>query len=207
MKIKICGITRKDEIEVLNELKPDYIGFVFAESKRQVKLKEAEYLYNMLKKEIKAVGVFRNNQKEFVEEIIKNIPLYALQFHGDEDIEYIKYFKNNYPVSVWKGISIKSKEDLIKADKLPVDTLVVDGKSPGGGKVFPWEYLKEFTTNKEILLAGGINETNIEEALQIKNIQGIDVSSGVESIVNGLRKKDSKKMISIIRKVRKRNER
>ena len=207
MKVKICGITKAMEISALNKLKPDYIGFVFAESKRKITKEEGESLYKLVHKDIKTVGVFRNNSREFIEDILKNIPLYAIQLHGNEEADFIEYFNKNYSCKVWKGASIQSKEDLEKALNLPVSTLILDGKNPGSGKTFSWEYLKGIKTSKEILLAGGINEKNIREALNIENIQGIDVSSGAESIENGIRRKDPLKMEQIISEVREKNER
>lgn len=207
MKIKICGLTDADEIDVINKLKPDYAGFVFAESKRKVTKEEVQILIKLLDKDIKVIGVFRNNSREFIEDILKDIPLYAIQLHGDEDIDFIDYFNKIYSCKVWKGESIESKKDLEEALKLPVSTLILDGRNPGSGKTFSWEYLKDIKTSKEILLAGGINENNIKEAVKIKNIQGIDVSSGVESIVDGVRRKDPYKIEKIIKEVREKHER
>lgn len=202
MKVKICGITRIDEIHHLNKLKPDYIGFVFAESKRRVSKEQVTKLIKFVDKNIKVVGVFRNNNREFIEEIIKDIPLYAIQLHGSESKEFINYFKENYSCHVWKGVSIEKEEDLIEALNLPVSALILDGKKPGSGRVFPWHYLDKVEVKKKILLAGGINEGNIQEALKIDCIEGIDISSGVESMVKGVRKKDPIKMKKIIEKVR-----
>lgn len=207
MKIKICGITRIDEIYHLNKLQPDYIGLVFAESKRRISKEQATRLIKFIDRNIKVVGVFRNNNKEFIEEIIKDIPLHAIQLHGNENQEFINYFNGNYVCDVWKGVSIGIKEDLNKALNLPVSTLILDSKVPGSGEIFPWQYLKNIATKKNIMLAGGINEENLQEALTIRNIDGIDISSGVESVINGTRIKDSNKMKRIIEKVREKNER
>ncbi|MCR4943831.1 MAG: phosphoribosylanthranilate isomerase [Clostridium sp.] len=207
MEVKICGITHKDEISALNSLKPDYIGFVFAESKRKVSKYEAKALYELVYKDIKVVGVFRNNSREFIEDILKDIPLDVVQLHGEEDIEFIEYFNKNYPSKVWKGESINSKEDLEKALTLPVSTLILDSKNPGSGKVFPWEYLENIKGKQKIFLAGGINTENIHEAIKIDNIHGIDVSSGVECISKGIRRKDPVKIKKIIEEVRGKHER
>lgn len=202
MEVKICGITNVEEINVLNKLHPNYIGLVFAESKRKVSKEEGRILYKLVNEDIKVVGVFRNNSKEFIEGILDSIPLYAIQLHGSEDINFINYFNKNYSCKVWKGQSITSEESLKKALELPVSTLILDSKNPGSGNVFNWGYLKNVRTEKKIFLAGGINIENIDKALEIKNLQGIDVSSGVESIENGVRKKDPVKMKKIIEKVR-----
>lgn len=207
MEVKICGITNALEINELNKMKPDYMGFVFAESKRKISIEEAKKLYKLVNKDIKVIGVFRNNSKEFIDDILREIPLYAVQLHGSEDIEFIDYFNTNHKCRVWKGESINSREDLDKALKLPVSTLILDSKNPGSGKVFPWEYLKDIKTDKKVFLAGGINTENIKEALEIEKIDGVDVSSGVESINEGIRRKDPVKMKKIIEEVREKHER
>lgn len=206
MEIKICGITDVNEIDALNNMRPDYIGFVFAESKRKVSKEEAETLCKLVNKDIKVIGVFRNNTREFIEEVLKKVPLHAIQLHGSEESEFIQYFNDNYHCEVWKGQSINNKKDLEEALKLPVSTLILDSKNPGSGKVFPWELLEGIKTDKKIFLAGGINTENISEAVKINNIQGIDISSGVESVVKGIRRKDPIKIEKIIKKVREKHE-
>ncbi|MBE6050019.1 MAG: phosphoribosylanthranilate isomerase [Clostridium sp.] len=207
MDIKICGITDINEIKFLNDLKPDYIGFVFAESKRKLTKAKGKLFYYSVSEDIQIVGVFRNNTKEFIEDILKEIPLNAIQLHGNEDEEFIKFFKDNYKVEVWKGISIESKEDFNKAIKLPVDTLILDGKNPGSGKTFDWGNIGDIPKEIKVFIAGGINEDNVLEAMKYKNIQGIDLSSSVESIIDGKSIKDKKKVERLIRKVRENNER
>lgn len=207
MDIKICGITHIDEIKFLNNLRPEYIGFVFAESKRKLTKAKGKVLYYSVNEDIKIVGVFRNNTKEFIENILEDIPLNAIQLHGDEDEEFINYFKENYRVEVWKGVSIESKEDFNKAIKLPVDTLILDGKNPGEGKVFNWSNIGSIPKGIKVFIAGGINEDNVLNAMKYKDIQGIDLSSSVESIIEGKRIKDKNKVERLIRKVRENNER
>lgn len=207
MQIKICGVTDISEIKFLNKLKPEYIGFVFAESKRKITKAKGKLFYYSVNEEIKIVGVFRNNTKEFIEDILKDIPLDVIQLHGDEDDRFIKYFKEKYYVQVWKGVSIETKEDFNKAITLPVDALILDGKNPGEGKVFNWSNIGDIPKGLKVFIAGGISEENIIEAMAFKAIQGIDVSSSVESIINNKRIKDEKKVERLIRKVRENNER
>ena len=199
VKVKICGLRRKEDIEYANELKPDYVGFVFAKSKRQVEVEQALYLISFLDKEIKTVGVFVNEPVENVLKIAQTLNLDVLQFHGDETQDYVDNFKN---FTVWKAIRIKDKEDLEKTKEFRVNSFVFDTltkKEYGGtGKTFNWEVLKGFELNVPIILAGGLNENNVEEAIKIVNPYGVDVSSGVET--EGY--KDFKKMKSFIEKVR-----
>ncbi|WP_028992318.1 phosphoribosylanthranilate isomerase [Thermoanaerobacter thermocopriae] len=199
VKVKICGLRRKEDIEYANELKPDYVGFVFAKSKRQVEVEQALYLISFLDKEIKTVGVFVNEPVENVLKIAQTLNLDVLQFHGDETQDYVDNFKN---FTVWKAIRIKDKEDLEKTKEFRVNSFVFDtltkNEYGGTGKPFNWEVLKGFELNVPIILAGGLNENNVEEAIRIVSPYGVDVSSGVET--EGY--KDFKKMKSFIEKVR-----
>ncbi|MFQ7002168.1 MAG: phosphoribosylanthranilate isomerase, partial [Clostridium sp.] len=195
-------ITTLEEIDYINELKPDYTGFVFAESKRKVNIENGKELLKALDKDVKSVGVFRNNTKEYIIEVIENIPLDIIQLHGDEDNDFINYLKDKTNCEIWKAVGIKNKEDLIKAKDFNVETLLLDGSNPGSGELFPWEYLKEIDVNKRFFIAGGINEENVLEAMENVNPYGVDTSSGVETIENGIRKKDKEKIKRLIKKVR-----
>ena len=169
------------------------------------KLKElfnGKELLKALDKDIKSVGVFRNNTKEYIIEVIENIPLDIIQLHGDEDNDFINYLKDKTNCEIWKAVGIKNKEDLIKAKDFNVETLLLDGSNPGSGELFPWEYLKEIDVNKRFFIAGGINEENVLEAMENVNPYGVDTSSGVETIENGIRKKDKEKIKRLIKKVR-----
>ncbi|MGG7177103.1 phosphoribosylanthranilate isomerase [Clostridium paraputrificum] len=207
MLIKVCGITREQEIKALNILKPDYIGFVFAESKRKVTKEEVRHLCEALNKEIKVVGVFRNNSIEYIEEVLEYLPLNVIQLHGDEDNNFIERLVEKHSCEVWKAVTIKSKMDMCLAINYHVDTLILDGSNPGSGEVFPWEFISGIKSDKRIFLAGGINEGNVLEGIGLVNPDGIDVSSGVEVIDDeGNRVKDKSKIERLIRKVRKKNE-
>ncbi|NLK94896.1 MAG: phosphoribosylanthranilate isomerase [Clostridiales bacterium] len=208
MVIKICGITNIDEVNALNFLKPEYVGFVFAESKRKVTIDTAKKLYNSLNKKIKIVGVFRNNSEEEILQVLKNIPLDVIQLHGMEDELFIRKIKRRTTTEIWKAIGIQNELDIEKALKYSVDTLVLDGSNPGSGEAFSWEILKDRVINKKVILAGGLNLDNVLEGIEAVKPYGIDVSSGVESIdLKGNRYKDKNKMEKLINKVRESNER
>ena len=208
MLIKICGITKSQEIEALNLLKPEFIGFVFAESRRKVDAKEARMLFNSLDKDIKSVGVFRNNSIQFILDVLAKVPLYAVQLHGDENQEFILQLQSKVNCEIWKAVSVKSEQDLQDALNYPVETLVLDGSNPGSGQIFPWKYLENTKFNKRVFLAGGINEENVLEAIAKVKPNGIDLSSGVEIITEeGIRIKSNEKMKKLIDKVRENNER
>ena len=206
MFIKICGITKPKEIEFINELHPDYIGFVFAKSKRKVTGKEASTLAKTLDKSIKTVGVFRNNSIEEIEEVLKFIDLDVVQLHGSEDEELIKELKSKGNFKVWKAISIGEDFDSSKSLDYSVDAFLLDGSAPGSGKRFKWDLVDKSKFNKKFILAGGINEDNVEEGIKLFNPDGVDVSSGVEVVTENGFIKDYEKMKRIIRKVRENNE-
>ena len=208
MLIKICGITNLEEIKSLNTLKPEFIGFLFAESKRKVTGQEARILFDELDKDIKVIGVFKNNSKEFILDVLNEIPLYGIQLHGNEDDEFILDLKDKVNCEIWKAISVKSKEDIENAMNYPVETLVLDGSNPGSGEIFPWKYLNNTKFTKRIFLAGGINEENVLDGIDKVKPQGVDLSSGVEIITEeGIRTKSKDKMKKLIDKVRENNER
>ena len=206
MFIKICGITKPKEIEFINELHPDYIGFVFAKSKRKVTGEEASTLAKPLDKSIKTVGVFRNNSIEEIEEVLKFIDLDVVQLHGSENEEFIKELKSKGNFKIWKAISIGEDFDSSKSLDYSVDAFLLDGSAPGSGKRFEWNLVDRSRFNKKFILAGGINEDNVLEGIKLFNPDGIDVSSGVEVVTENGFIKDYEKMKRIIRKVRESNE-
>ncbi|ERM92869.1 phosphoribosylanthranilate isomerase [Caldanaerobacter subterraneus] len=199
VKVKICGLRRLEDIYYANQLQPDFIGFVFSESKRRVDLKEALEFVKRLKEGIKKVGVFVNEPIEKVMEIAEKLKLDVLQFHGDETQEYIDNFKN---FTVWKAIRIRSKLDLKKTGEFKVDAFLFDSFSEKGyggtGEVFDWNILKAYKREIPVVLSGGLKEENVEEAIKLVRPYAVDVSSGVE--VGGY--KDFNKMKSFIEKVR-----
>ncbi|MBU5486852.1 phosphoribosylanthranilate isomerase [Clostridium sp. MSJ-8] len=202
MFIKICGITKLSEIDYLNELKPDYIGFVFAKSKRQISGREACILKEKLSKDIKTVGVFLNNTEEEILKVLDDVELDVIQLHGDEDNKFIDSLRKKIKCDIWKAVAILSEEDMKKALEYNVDTLVLDGSNPGSGVVFDWTALNKLDANKRIFLAGGINEENVLDGIKKVNPDGIDTSSGVEIVDELGRRKDKEKMRRLIRKVR-----
>ncbi len=205
VKIKICGLKRQEDIEYANELLPDYIGFVFAKSRRQVDLKLAQTLGNMLGKGIKKVGVFVNEDIEQVKEIAKNANLDVLQFHGDEDQVYLSNFKG---FTIWKSksieISMKTAEQNImeKINSYPIEGVVLDssinGSTGGTGQSFNWNLIPRFNIEKKLILAGGLSIDNVRNAIEIVKPYAVDISSGVE--INNV--KNFNKIKKFIEKVR-----
>lgn len=207
-EIKICGITTLREVKFLNELIPDYIGLVFTESKRKVTIEKSIEICEALGPNIKTVAVFRNEDYQNISKVLNDIPIRIVQLHGNESINLIKKIKENFGVKIWKVLSLESIKDNEYLDSEYIDKLLIDSVNPGSGQKFNWQMLKDINFNKDIFLAGGLNLSNIDEALTFGNISGIDLSSGVEWInEDGKREKSYIKVKEIIRKVREYNER
>lgn len=195
--IKICGLRREEDIDYCNLLKPEYIGFVFAKSKRQVDKYAANNLIKKIDSGIKKVGVFLNEDKREVEEIARYCSLDIVQLHGDESPNYCE----ELDFKIWKAIRIKNIESFKKIEEYNVDGFLLDtyieGNYGGTGEKFDWKMIPNLN-NKFIILAGGLTIENIKEAINISNLNVVDVSSGVE--VDGY--KDFQKMKEFILKVR-----
>lgn len=195
MKIKICGLFRNQDIEYANIAEPDYIGFVFAESRRKVTPEKALELKKNLNPEIKAVGVFVNQNKILIAELVRNKIIDIIQLHGNEDNAYISELRElTGDTPIIKAVSVKSTEDILKSTEYISDFILLDNGKGGTGEKFDWNLIEK---NHRIFLAGGVNPDNISEAIKL-NPYCIDVSSGAET--NGLKDKD--KMIQLVRAVR-----
>ncbi|MBR6384252.1 MAG: tryptophan synthase subunit beta [Lachnospiraceae bacterium] len=178
-KIKLCGLSRPEDIECANSLKPDFIGFVFYEkSKRYVDREKAKELKNLLDKDIKAVGVFVDEDIDFVASLLRDEIIDIAQLHGNEDEKYIKDLKTLSGKPVIKAVRVKSDEDIKTANDSPADFVLLDS-GMGGGKVFDWNLLKE--VKRDYFLAGGLTLENAEEAVQTLKPFAVDVSSGIET--------------------------
>jgi len=205
-KIKICGLRRVEDIEMVNKNLPDYVGFVFAESKRKVTKEKVKELINRLDRRIKTVGVFVDERIEEVEKIAKHCGLDILQFHGEETIEYCNQLRDKY--EIWKAFPVKDSEiekRLIEY-KEHTDFCLLDaynkGIRGGSGKIFNWDLIEGMNKKYKIALAGGITSKNILEAIEKVNPYIIDLSSGVE--IDGF--KDEEKIKKIIKKIKRGGE-
>ena len=188
VEVKVCGITKKKDAELILNAGAKYLGFIlFKKSPRHISIENASILQKRSENlKINGVGVFVNKNINELEKIIKTINLRFVQLHGSEDESYIQNIKNS-GVNVIKSIPIKDKNDLINIDRYKsadyylFDYKPMKGELPGGNaKNFDWEIIKNFKTNKPWFLSGGINIKNIQEILHDINPFGIDLSSGVE---------------------------
>ena len=198
-KIKFCGLSRLCDIEAANELKPDYVGFVFAEkSKRYVDLQTAKNLKQNLNHEIKSVGVFVDEKIGNIINIVNMNIIDLIQLHGNENELYIKQLRNFTDKIIIKAFKIKSQDDIYNAEKNIADYVLLDSGT-GTGKIFDWNLI---SLSRPYFLAGGLNPENVSEAVKILKPFAVDVSSGIEG---GKGFKDKNKMSEFISAVGKEN--
>ncbi len=194
--IKICGLTRKSDVQIANTLQIDYAGFVFAKSKRQVSIEEARQLISQLSPGIRAVGVFVDRPKEDVQRIAQVCGLDIVQLHGCEKVE--TYMLDR---PIWKSVAVKGNEEIKVLEGENLTGLVFDtfseSQAGGTGKTFTWtKPLPE--TAKFRIAAGGLNTENVEKCIEVLRPDILDISSGVET--SGV--KDPEKMRRFVEAVR-----
>ncbi|WP_394990791.1 phosphoribosylanthranilate isomerase [uncultured Helicobacter sp.] len=196
MRIKTCGLFRQEDIAFANTLKPDFVGFVFAPSRRQISFAKARELKKHLIDSIQVVGVFVDSPKERIYEIAKEGVIEMIQLHGEESEEYISELKVLCGLPIIKAVRVRNVQDLGVVSS-GADYMLYDAPNAGSGVCFDWGFLEGFCAKKPYFLAGGIATDNLTQAMRLKPY-AIDVSSGIES--HGL--KDFEKMAHIIRVVR-----
>lgn len=199
-KIKLCGLSRPCDIGAANELKPDYIGFVFApKSKRYVTPEKAMELKQILLPEIQSVGVFVNEKPETVVKLLQDGTIDIAQLHGAEDEEYIIQLRQLTDKPIIKAFRIETASDIEKALQSTADYLLLDSGA-GTGTVFDWKLIQNI--KRPYFLAGGLDADNAAEAVNTLRPYALDVSSGIET--SGL--KDKSKMAAFVSAVRKEEE-
>lgn len=200
INIKICGLKRIEDIKYVNKFKPEYIGFVFAKSRRQISYDMAASLKKSLSNDIKTVGVFVNHEIDDIISLMNEDIIDIAQLHGNEEEDSIITIKNKTNKKVIKAIPVRSLEDILKWKDSKVDFLLLDNGSGGTGESFDWEVLDKLSTiefNKPYFIAGGLNKENVKNVLKYKPY-AVDISGGVET--DGL--KDEVKINEFINTVR-----
>ena len=192
--IKICGITEVQDAREISETGVNALGFIFyPKSKRYITPENANKIIKELPPFITTVGVFVNEKKDDVVNILHKCPVDVLQFHGDESPEYCAQFNKR----IIKAFRIKELSDLNSLSRYSmVSAYLLDTYSPGiiggTGQVFNWEIAVEAKKTGRIILAGGLSPENVEEAIKVVTPYGIDVSSSIEGNKKG--EKDHRKM-------------
>lgn len=196
-KIKICGLTRAQDIQTANALQLDYIGFVFApKSKRFVPPEQAKQLRQQLAPGIRAVGVFVNAPPEQIAALLADGTIDIAQLHGQEDAAYIARLHSLTHALIWQAFRIESTEDISRANASPADLVLLDHGAGGTGERFDWALLHGMAC--PFVLAGGLTPQNAAEAIAKARPYAVDASSGCET--NGV--KDPAKMLSFVNAVR-----
>lgn len=193
-RVKICGLFREEDIRFVNEALPDYIGFVFAESRRKVTSFQATLLKAKLHPDIRSVGVFVNaGQKEIIS-LVGGGVIDMVQLHGDEDPIYIQSLRRTIKAPLVKALAPDKFHLCSDYENAGVDYFLFDSGRGGTGQVFTWEEIPH--TKLPYFLAGGLNGENLEDAIRTVRPFAIDLSSGVET--EGV--KDREKILDVIGK-------
>ncbi len=198
MKIKLCGLMRPCDIEAVNELQPDYIGFVFAKkSRRYVSPEKAEKLKAMLAPGIQAVGVFVNEEPAQIVSLLEAGTIDVAQLHGQDGEREIRRLRELTDHRLIQAVRIDPELDVERANASTADYVLLDSGAGGTGTVFDWDLLQAI--RRPYFLAGGLDTENLGTVKAKLNPYGIDVSSGIET--DGY--KDKEKMTAFVAAARK----
>lgn len=202
-KIKICGLMKDCDVDYINEAHPDYVGFIFAHTRREISAEDARRFRRKLAEGIQAVGVFVDEESERAVRLLREGIIDIVQLHGHEDAAYVEALKRKTGCLVIKALNPKTGqregryEDYVKAG---VDYFLFDNGNValagGTGKTFDWSLIPD--GNHPFFLAGGLHAGNIEDAIYSVKPYAVDISSGVET--DGV--KDRGKILEIVRRVR-----
>ncbi len=196
-KIKLCGLTRPEDITAANALEPDFVGFVFSpKSRRCVTAEQARALRSQLSPAIQAVGVFVDEEPERVAALLEAGIIDLAQLHGREDEGYLERLRALTEKPILQAFQIKTAEDLMRTQSSSADYILLDSGA-GTGTTFDWGLLT--SVRRPYFLAGGLGPDNVAQAIQVLHPWGVDVSSGIET--GGV--KDFHKMAAFVAAVRK----
>ena len=199
MFIKICGITNDEDALMAAALGADAVGFVFAPSARQVTVGTVRDIVRKLPPEIVTVGVFRDQEPKYVIETVLEAGLRAAQLHGHEtpdDAAAIRPYCQALIVALASG-----DPALRHVDAYGADALLLDGTSPGSGKVFDWSRVEGVPSHGRLILAGGLTADNVGEAIRVVHPWGVDTSTGVE-VAGDPSRKDPRRVQAFVRAAR-----
>jgi phosphoribosylanthranilate isomerase len=213
--VKICGLQSIGTIKSIVNLPIDHIGFIFAKSKRQVTPKQAGEMIRFVTTKAESpplsVGVFVNPTKQELEDVLKVAKLDVIQLHGTESPEFCQWVKDHLQVKVFKVFFVSSKLQDVETILMPyaavIDALLLDTYDPvvggGTGKTFAWDCIPTYQQwtkklNIPLLIAGGLDASNVTGLLETYEPDGVDVSSGVE--INGI--KDINKVMDFVERVK-----
>ena len=194
-KVKLCGLKRNCDIDWANEFRPDYVGFVFAGTKRRITDETAKAFRRRLVADIPAVGVFVNEPIAHITALVQQGAIQLVQLHGQENEAYIQQLRHHVQTPIIQAFSVRGIEDIKKAQHSAAEYILLDQGSGGSGIPFDWSVLRQ--VDRKYFLAGGLTPENVEQALSFQPY-AVDVSSGIET--NGV--KDKEKMRIFMTRVR-----
>lgn len=202
-EVKICGNTNLEDVKLAADLGADYLGLIFADSKRKIDVETGKKIVQGAPRFKNFVGVFMNQPKNDVQAIAEAAGIRILQFHGDEPSLYCQSFTDK-GYKVIKTFHIKDAMSLKRIDEYNVFAFLFDTfvKEEGGGtgKVFDWNLIEDKPfIHEQLFLAGGLNPENVREAIDKIRPYAVDVASGVESAPG---KKDPEKLKKFIQAVK-----
>ena len=196
-KIKMCGLFHPCDIRAANEIKPEYIGFVFSPgSRRYVTYGQASELKALLEPDIRAVGVFVDENPKTVADLLDQGVIDIVQLHGREDESYIKKLRTLTDCPVIQAFCVNNEYDAAQAQRSTADYILLDSGA-GTGTIFDWKLIQDI--QRPYFLAGGLSPDNVGEAVRYLYPYAVDVSSGIET--DG--RKDKIKMAAFAAAVRK----
>jgi phosphoribosylanthranilate isomerase len=179
VKIKICGLSCLRDIDAVNEERPNYVGFVFAPSRRNVTPQQAMTLRKRLHSDIVPVGVFVNETVETIASIVRDGMVDIVQLHGVETESFVSCLKTQIHKPVIKAIAVEYDGSVQKWANTSADYLLLDHRGGGSGLCFDWSLIGK--VEKPFFLAGGLHAGNVMEAIQKNRPFAVDVSGGVET--------------------------
>lgn len=209
--VKTCGLSTEETVSTALDAGAQYIGFVFyPPSPRNINVEQAGILAQNVGDDALKVGVFVNPDDGLLTEVLSNVDLDILQLHGNESPERVKDIRAKYSKSIMKAVPVSSKRDIVQARKYEkiVDILLFDAKAPndmenalpgGNGLAFDWALIAGEKWNVPWMLSGGLDATNVAEAIKISGAEIVDVSSGLEKSPG---KKDINKIKDFMNAVR-----
>lgn len=180
MFIKICGITSEDDALLAVALGADGLGFVFAPgSPRQVRSGEVQAIVHRLPPKMPTVGVFRDERRERVVEVVHRLGLTGAQLHGREHVSEVRWIAERVPLVIWAFAA--GDPALADAAAGNPSAVLIDAPDPGSGRVFDWSLAEHAPSGMRVILAGGLTPDNVGDAIRRVRPWGVDVSSGVET--------------------------
>jgi phosphoribosylanthranilate isomerase len=178
MFVKICGITSEADALLAVAMGASAVGFVFAPSPRQIAPQIAADIVKRLPPEVMSVGVFRDWAPQRVSDVANAAGLRAVQLHGHEPPEVTEWLKTRVPFVIQAFAAGDAR--VRTAAEYGASAILLDAPAPGSGQVFDWSLAAQAPPGQRVIIAGGLNATNVEQAIAQTRCWGVDVASGVE---------------------------